>query len=52
MYKVLAYIGVIELLEIGIYDTFDEAQDKLMEQLPSDSDDWEAFHFNSRIEEI
>lgn len=60
-YKVLAYIGLVWLQDLGTYDRFDEAQERLnsclLQQLDNLEEDekesyQEMFWFSSKIEEI
>ena len=60
-YKVSAYVGLVWLQELGIYDGFDEAQESLnnflsneLEGVEEDEKESyeEIFWFSSRIEEV
>jgi hypothetical protein len=61
-YKVTVYTGLAWLKECGTFESFDEAQDKLMSECESyvsgceDEESkryaYEAFMFDSRIEEV
>lgn len=51
-FRVTLYNGTMWAVDGGTFDTFDEAQDCLMDNQPEDEDQHEMYWSNSYMEEV